>query len=145
MKVDNLFNIYVSGWKEEDRLSSYFAFILYHNPNLLTKVLKDCLKLKNIGNTRKSQISPVIDHSNKLMIETQKTFPNILGEIPRVDIIIEIPKKYVLILENKIIRQRSKALIKQLKKYQKILDIEYNDIKRKYLFLICKNPLKDSE
>lgn len=126
MEVNNIFNLVNKFSNKEDQISASFGFILKTNPKLLDKFLK-----KLSLNLTKKELK-------KVDIETQATYDS--GE-SRIDLQLRIYNNFLIFLESKLFRNE-KNIIKQLKKYSKILKGMMDEYAKKIkLVYINKHPI----
>lgn len=130
MNVSNLLNIYVSGWKREDRLSAYFSYLMYCIPDLFSQFIHPIVgrDYKILKKDIQPQVSNFLE--DKYQIETQKN---------SMDIIIRKPFEFTIIIENKLTQRPRKG---QISDYIKFAHREYPDDKIFFCLITKEDELQ---
>jgi len=108
MQTDNVFKLLKKVSKDEDQLSAAFGFLLKEDSDILRNFLS------------KLGIQLSKHELKKVDIETQ--VPYVFKSKPsRIDLQLEIPGKYLIFLESKIVPTKTERIIEQIKSYNEIL------------------------
>jgi len=108
MLTDNIFKLLKKVSKNEDQLSAAFGFLLKEDSDILRNFLNKLgiqLTKQELKNVDIEILVPYVFKSKKSVIDLQ----------------LEIPGKYVIFLESKIVPTKTERIITQIKPYNEIL------------------------
>ena len=108
MLTDNIFKLLKKVSKNEDQLSAAFGFLLKEDPDILRSFLS------KLGIQLTKQELKRVD----IEILVQYVFKS---KTSIIDLQLEVPGKYLIFLESKIVPTKTERIIKQIKPYNEIL------------------------
>jgi len=133
MLTDNIFKLLKKVSKNEDQLSAAFGFLLKEDPDILRNFL--------------SKLGIQLTKQELKRVDIEILVPYVFkSQTSIIDLQLEIPGKYLIFLESKIVPIKTERIIKQIKPYNKILrnkEAEYEGGTR--LVYVAKDPIDKKE
>jgi len=133
MLTDNIFKLLKKVSKNEDQLSAAFGFLLKEDPDILHNFL--------------NKLGIQLTKQELKRVDIEILVPYVFkSQTSIIDLQLEVPGKYLIFLESKIVPTKTDRIIKQIKPYNEILrnkEAEYESGTR--LVYVAKDPIDRKE